>query len=161
MEDINVLTKLGIDIDTINKYQVICLPENIDKASEQSELYDAGESLLLSKLLKEQGVNCANSYDIGLEESKTLERRGWDIWLGVIWVRDNAALPMLTSVLGRLLGEKIQRQLDSAKEVKISDSAKVHADVKILDGKVSASIKYEGDASTFLKLIQGISNNEK
>ncbi|HEY9706751.1 MAG TPA: hypothetical protein V6D48_00965, partial [Oculatellaceae cyanobacterium] len=120
---------------------------------------DAGDTADLSKLLKEQGVKCANSYDIGLESS-TLERRGVDIWLGCIWILNHAAVPVLVSVVGQLVGKRLQEKFSSAKELKSSDRAKVHADVKLLEGKLSASIKYEGDAETFLKVLEGLNKND-
>ncbi|GAQ00147.1 hypothetical protein NIES2104_67120 [Leptolyngbya sp. NIES-2104] len=57
---------------------MLCLPENIENQSEHLELFDASESIILCKLLKEEGVKCANSYDLGLD-AKISERRGLDI----------------------------------------------------------------------------------
>ena len=161
MEDLQVLSKLGFDIDALREYQIICLPENVDDVSPSLQLLDSEDSITLSKLLKEQGVKCANSYDLGLE-ANVFERRGVDIWLGSIWILSHMALPVFTGVVGRLLGEKIQKKLEPAKNIDKLETAKVHADLNIIDGKVStASIKYNGDSETFLKLLNGINDSEK
>jgi hypothetical protein len=93
METLKLLSKLGIDPDVASQYQILCLPEDIENQIETTQLTDSGESITLSKLLKEEGVKCANSYDLGLN-AKISERRGVNIWLGSIWVLNHAALPL-------------------------------------------------------------------
>ena len=161
MEDVKLLSKLGINPDVASQYQILCLPENIENQIETTQLADSGESITLSKLLKEEGVKCANSYDLGLD-AKISERRGVDIWLGSIWILNHAVLPLFINVIGRLLGEKIQKKLNATNQLKASqksddfEGTKVYADLKIMDGKLSAEIKYNGDADTFLKVLKGI-----
>lgn len=162
MENLKLLNGLGVNSNTLNLYQVLCLPENIDACSEQSKLIDAGESVTLSKLLKEEGVKCANSYDLSLN-AQIAERRGFDFWLGSIWILDHTAMPLLINVLGRLLGEKIQKKLEASKQLEASkaddlDKTRVHANLKIIDGKVSAEISFHGDADAFLKVLKGIND---
>jgi hypothetical protein len=99
--------------------------------------------------------------------SKTSERRGVDLWLGSIWFLDHAVLPLFIGVLGRLLGEKIQKKLDSNNQLKASQESndsqetKVHADIKVIDGKLSAEIKYNGDADIFLKVIKSLYDEQQ
>ena len=165
VNDLKLLSELGVDLDILSRYQILCLPENIANRLEQLELVDSGESITLSKLLKEEGLRCANSYDLGLD-AKILERRGLDLWFGSIWILNHAALPLLISVMGRLLGEKVQKGLEASRGQKNSqilenlDETKVYADLRIIDGKVSAEIKFQGDANTFLKVLEGINNNQ-
>lgn len=109
MESLKLSNELDINLDIISQYQILCLPENIENQSENSDLIDAGDSIILSKLLKEEGLKCANSHNLGLS-AKVAERRGVDLWFGSIWILDHAALPILISVLGRLLGERIQKK---------------------------------------------------
>ena len=40
------------------------------------------------------------------------------------------------------------------------EETKVHADLKIIDGKLNAEIKYNGDADTFLKVLKGINHEQ-
>jgi len=165
VENFKLLSELGVDLSILRHYQKLCLPENIENQSEHSDLADSGESITLSKLLKEEGVECANSYDLGLN-SKISERRGLDLWLGSIWVLNHTALPLVISVVGRLLGERIQKKLENSKQLKASqevensEETKVHANLKIIDGKLSAEIKYHGDANTFLKVLKGINDDQ-
>ncbi|NEQ55276.1 MAG: hypothetical protein F6K11_35025 [Leptolyngbya sp. SIO3F4] len=164
VETFNALNKLGVDPNIANQYEILCLPENIENQADQ--LADSGESVTLSKLLKEEGVKCANSYDLGLD-TKIAERRGVALWLGSIWVLNHAALPLLISVVGRLLGEKVQKQLNSANQLEVSQTSEnseeteVYADLKIIDGKLSAEIKYNGDANTFLTVLKGIHDDQQ
>ncbi len=166
VENFKLLSELGVDPNVASQYQILCLPENIGSQTETDQLADSEESITLSKLLKEEGVNCANSYDLGLN-AKTSERRGVDLWFGSIWILNHAALPLLIGVLGRLLGEQIQRKLDAANQLKASQEAddfqetKVYADLKIIDGQVSAEIKYNGDADTFLKVLKGLHDEQQ
>jgi len=165
VNDLKLLGELGVNLDILSQYQILCLPENIANKSEQLELVDSAESITLSKLLKEKGLMCANSYDLGLN-TKVSERRGLDLWLGSIWILNHAALPLLISVVGRLLGEKIQKGLEASRDQKKSqgfenlDGTKVYAALKLIDGKVSAEIKFHGDADTFLKVLKGINNDQ-
>ena len=154
------LTKLGINFNAINEYQIILLPENIEQVTDTPELIDTDDAITLSKLLKEEGVPCANSYDIGLE-TIVLARRSIDIWLGTIWILNHAALPLLISVVGRLVGEKVKSELQNAKNENDTELITIHADIQILEGKISsASIKYTGEVEGFLKILQGIVNEK-
>ena len=62
-------------------------PQNRD------ELFDASGSVELSKKLKEAGIKCANSADLGME-IPTLERRSSELWLGLILIIDKLAIPV-------------------------------------------------------------------
>ena len=166
METFKLLSELGTDPNVASQYQILCLPENIENQTETTQLADSGESITLSKLLKEEGVKCANSYDLKLN-AKIVERRGVNLWLGSIWILNHAALPLFISVVGRFLGEKIQKKLDTAnqstapKKSNDSEETEVYADLKVIDGKLSAEIKYKGDADTFLKLLRDINDEQQ
>lgn len=150
----------SVDPNILSQYQILCLPENIRDLSEDTDLIDPTEAIVLSKLLKEEGIKCGNSYDIGLN-AKVSERKSVDMWLGSIWILDKAVLPLLLSVLGRLLGEKISKTLNSSKALDESQEAKVHVTLKIINGKISeADVEYSGNASNFLKVLNGINNDE-
>ncbi len=159
MENFELLSDLGIDPNILRQYQILCLPENIGNHSEDLDLVDSGESITLSKLLKEQSVKCANSYDIGLN-TKVSERRGSDLWLGFILVFDKSVLPIFNSVVGRLLADQLSKRIKSHQESKGTEDTKVHATLKVVDGKLSAEVKYIGDADTFLKVLKGINDEQ-
>lgn len=164
-EDLKLLSELGVRPDILSQYQILCLPENIENRAETSDLLDSEESIILSKLLKEEGVKCANSYDLSLS-AKIIERRGLDLWLGSIWVLEHGVLPVLIGVLIRLLGDKLQKKSDASKQLEKYEelieltTTKVHANLKIIDGKVSVEVDFQGDPDTFIKVLKGISNDE-
>jgi hypothetical protein len=147
----NLLTQRGVEKVSIESYQVLCLPENIETQLEGTALIDSGEGITLSKLLKEENVACANSYDLGLK-AKINERRSSEYYLGCIWILEHAALPIVAGVIGRLLSEKIlKRSKDDSRD-------QVQADIKIIDEKLSADIKFSGDVEAFLKMFEGLDN---
>jgi len=166
VEDWKKLGEFGIDTSILSRYQILCLPENIQNQADASELIDAGESITLSKLLKEEGLECANSYDLGLD-AKVSDRRGLGLWLGSIWVLNHAALPLLINVVGRLLGERIQKKLEASKQIKASqddenlETTKVHANLKFVNEKINVDIEYHGDAGTFIKVLKSINGDSE
>lgn len=145
---LELLAELEIDPADVHRFQVLCLPENIeDKAA--SDLIDAEGAITLSKLLKEKEIACANSYDLGLK-TKVSARRSTEYYLGCIWILEHAALPLVIGVVGRLIGEKIQTKWRG------HGKAKVRANIKVIDGKVDADISFSGDADAFLKVFKGL-----
>ncbi|GAQ00146.1 hypothetical protein [Leptolyngbya sp. NIES-2104] len=84
-----------------------------------------------------------------------------------MWILNHAVLPLLISVIGRLLGEKIQKELESSKQQKLSqlsgkpDETRVHVNLKIVDEKASSEITFHGDADTFLRILKGINNQDE
>ncbi len=166
MESFKSLSELGIDQNVLDNYQILCLPQNIDDYARDSFLIDSGESITLSKLLKEQGVKCANSYDLQLQ-TKISENRGLDIWLGTIFILHDGVLPVLTSVVGRLIGEKVQNKLERSKkrtspqEMKETEETKVHANLKYVGGKLSEfDIKYSGNVEDFLQILHNLNGGK-
>lgn len=150
---IDLLARLGIDQEEFSQYQVLCLPENIENQKEPSPaLIDSGEAVALSKLLREEKIVCANSYDLGLE-TKVSERRSSEHYFGCIWILEHVAVPIVAGVVSRLLGEAIQRKLKGGSE------AQVKADIKIIDEKMSADIHFSGDAEAFLKIFKGLDDD--
>ena len=155
MKEFSNLEKFGINLDATQNHDILCLPENINYASDISELRDTTDSIALAKLLKEEDVNCANSYNLGLDV-QVYERRSFDLWLGTIYILKIGTIPLLMGIIGRLIGAKIEDKFFN-KEDELLD--KVHADINVVDGKVQASIKFEGDSKTFLEVLKGISES--
>jgi hypothetical protein len=145
-------TKLKIDITKIKDFQIIFLPENINLTSDLEDLSDSMDSIMLCKLAKEKGILCTNSYELGLN-TKIIERRSIDIWLGTIWIRDHFALPLLVSVLSKVFVDTVQNKVNPSKG---KESCTVHSNVKLSEGKISAEIDYKGDSETFLKILEGV-----
>jgi hypothetical protein len=161
LKNLKLLSDLGIDVyNTIDNYDILVLPENIDKRSEQSDLNDSDGAIMLSKLLKEEGARCANSYNLGLT-ANIFERRSVELWLGSVWVLNHAVVPLLISVLGRILGEKIHKRLEadaSSRKLQNLDVNKIHINLNIIDEEIHTEIKFNGDADTFMKILKSIND---
>ena len=137
---------LGINKKKIESFDILCLPENYG----ESELVDSSETLDLYKALKEAGFLCANSYDLELD-SKIIERRGNDIWLGQIFIINDLVLPALMAALEHYVTSKFSFE---RKRVSLTDEAKVHFEVKFnKKGKLS-KFKFDGSPEDAIKIIK-------
>jgi hypothetical protein len=152
--ELNKFWQFGITYEKICDYDVICFPENLDKVSNMNELFDASDSLMLSKQLKKIGVICANSFDLNLNIS-VLERRSDDKWYGKIFIRNNIIFPLLVNILGTLTTNSIS---DSIRD-RGSYNNKIHIEMITEKPDDINIIKYDGDAQTFIKILQAINDN--
>lgn len=143
------LKRFGIDIQNVKELDVLCLPENIEYASSVEELYDASDANNLSKLLKEKGLKTATAYDLGVEIG-ILERRAADLWLGLVWVLRELALPIVVGVFSSLLANRVLQQ-----------KSKVHITLYITREDDIASLKYDGDGETLLKILKSLNLREE
>lgn len=137
---------LGINPETLESFDVLCLPENYGAA----EMVDSSETLDLYKALKEADFSCANSYDLGLE-SKIITRRGGDIWLGQIYVINDVVIPALMAFLEHYLTNNFSI---GRRQVNLTGEAKVHMEIKFSKkGKIS-KIKFDGSCEDALKIVK-------
>ncbi len=118
----------------------MCLPENFEYATTKEEIFDAGHTAFLSKLLKSGGVKCANSFDLGIE-AKVLIRQSSDYWLGLVWIMENVARPIFVALISEML-------ISWKKE-----KSEVHITIRLPEG---AYLKYDGDPETLRQLLTGI-----
>ncbi|CAG1020959.1 hypothetical protein MTYM_00656 [Methylococcales bacterium] len=130
--DTNNFNKIGIDPSKFDGYQILCLPENIESATTKDEIFEASHTVILSKLLKSEGVKCADSFDLGIE-SKVLIRQSSDYWLGLVWIMENLVLPIFVVL--------ISDKLISWKK----KNSNVHITLRLPDGTY---LKYDGDPET-------------
>jgi hypothetical protein len=79
--------------------QPVGLPELTNK---DGEMLDPTDGIVLSKWLKAAGLRCASSADLNLSP-KTIERRGFDLWLGTVWVLEHAAFPIVATVISSII----------------------------------------------------------
>lgn len=160
-EEKELLLNMGVDPQNCSGYQILCLPENFENGSKKN-LYDADYTSDLSKILKQNGIKCANSYDLGID-SKTYERKCCDIHLGLIWVQDNLVVPILaTAIYDWLISDWLKEQVKD----KISEKEKVkkyafqektiHVYIRFCKGK---KIEYECDVKTLKERLEEDSKN--
>jgi len=136
----DILSGFGVNIQVLKKYSVLLLPENIESKRDTDEFQDASGSVLMYKLLRSEGIKCANSKDIGID-SYLFERRGGDIWLGTIWILENLISPF---VIGIILHKFLKSQEQEY------ENCQVHLDLRFPNGD---HIKYDGDIKKLCLLL--------
>ena len=147
----------GISVNDIKDFQVLVMPENFNSTSEKESLIEASDSLNMSKILKEEGIKCANAFDLGLDVP-TLERRGSDIWLGQIFILDNVALPLIINVLTNFIQNKISKK--SMTKTNLEPEGKVHLELKLHKNGNINKLSYNGDSKTLVKVLQNLKNDD-
>ncbi|TAF09453.1 MAG: hypothetical protein EAZ75_07950 [Flavobacteriia bacterium] len=157
--NLNLTTELqhGISVDDIKGLQVLVLPENFNSAYDKESLIEASDSLNMSKIFKEEGIKCANSFDLGLDVP-ALERRGSDIWLGQIFILDNVALPIIINVLTAFIQNKISKK--SKTKTNLEPEGKVHLELKMHKNGNINKLSYNGDSKTLVKVLQNLKNDD-
>lgn len=135
------LKELGATVDP-TEFDVLCLPENIFEVDDVTKAVESDEHITLGKLLKEAGLNAANSYDLGLE-SRVIERRSNTIWLGVIWIGEKLAVPVLVEQLKKYLPSR-----DDGSERNV-----VKCELYRQRGEDVDHLKFDGDSECFKKLL--------
>jgi hypothetical protein len=139
----------SLNIETILKYQVLCLPENFGKGD---DLIDAQNSIDISKILKLNNIKCANSFDLELN-ANTLERRSHDIWLGQILIIDSMVLPTIISLLANYITNKFRIGLKEEPNV---PQPQVNVEIKFLKNGRLDYIKFKGDGETLIEMLKTI-----
>lgn len=150
--------KFGLTEELISKYDVLFLPENVEDAKQKSELYDADNALDLFKILKEEGVNCANSYNLGLKKVPKQQNRSADIWLGNITIIGNVVLPLVLMQISKYLND-LCKQKKRQNSVKGDEKTRVVLKLRYgKNGKIN-KLDYDGDGSTLVKIIDRLSDD--
>lgn len=157
MRELSKLRDLGIEPGNLEAFQIICLPENVFSFDSPSEVYEPAEATDLVKRLQEQGLRSASLYELGFEAS-TLSRRSDEKWLGVIWVRDKVAIPVLTGVLSALITTAITNVSQKSDSDKNSEVAKdrVYVELYIENGEDVTNLKYKGDGEKLIRLLEAL-----
>lgn len=146
------LDSLGIDLNKVKKFQVLCLPENFESSTNINELHDANNAIDLSKQLRMAGLKCANSFDLGLEIG-VLEKRGADLWLGVVWILEFIVVPLVVGVISSMLASKASDRLKAKKQI--------HLSLYLQKGDELTKIKYDGDSETLHQILSSISQDKE
>lgn len=136
----DILKDFGVDLEVLKDYSVLLLPENIESKKENDEFQDAGDSISIYKLLRFEGIKCANSKDIGIN-SYLFERRGEELWLGTIWILENLICPLVIDII-------LYKYLKSRGQE--HENRQVHLDLHFSNGD---HIKYDGDIKKLCLLL--------
>src|ERR1035438_1120785 len=101
-DDIIELQKHGINEETFNSYQVIFWPENFKEGTEKDPFFYSTDTVDIYKELRICNIRCGDITDLG-KDAVYLERRDSAIWLGIIWVLEYLALPILLGIISNRL----------------------------------------------------------
>ena len=160
MKNDNLLERFGISRKQIEDYDVLFLPENFEDAESVEQLYDTVESIDLCKLLKSQGVNCANSFDLGIN-IRYRDRRAADLWFGTLWVQ--GAVTIICSAVGTAIGELIAMRLGKKPRASphLQVNQVIHLNLNIPDGDSRREIKFEEQVGPLLKKLADIAGEKE
>ena len=150
------LWNLGIEEDSIKDLDIIILPENYD--DDKDSMYDSQDSITISKLLKSEGIVCANSYDLNLN-LPTKDRKSSDVWIGQMYILNDLIVPMVVGILQSYLQPLILQRKN--RRDNRAPAADVHTEIKIFKGADETSISYKGDPETLIKILELLKNDEQ
>lgn len=146
----DILKKYGIDSSILTNYTVLLLPENIETKKDGDEFEDTSDSLSLYKILKSEGIECANSNDLGVD-SYLFERRGEEIWLGTIWILEKFVIPCLITIIStKYLNNRKTTAKDKKLPLEVTEK-QAHLNLRLPNG---SQIKYDGDVKTLLAILE-------
>lgn len=151
------LWEIGIEEKQIENLDVLLLPENHGSADTKN-LFDSQDAITFGKLLKKEGVKCANSYDLGLD-LPTMERKSNDIWIGQLYVLNDFILPVITGVIGSLLAPLIS-QWKSRKDLR-APAGNAHAEITIVRPEGDIKIFYNGEPEALVKIIKSLEKEKQ
>ncbi len=147
------LSAIGVPDERINKAQILCLPENILRTAKREELRETTDATILIKQLREKSVEVFSLFDVGLD-LPAVDRRAKDKWLGTVWVRDYAAMPILTSLIAGYLVLEFPVHFGKASE------QNVHLDLVVGEKDEKISLKYAGDGQTLVRVLDAIKDDK-
>jgi len=159
---IHQLENAGILEEQFSKAQILCLPENVLRTKDYHDLMETTDMDRLAKLLRRSGLEVFTFMDAGVDLA-AIDRRSGDRWLGTIWIRDNAAFPLLISVVAGIIVLGIDRKTDGSYSTPhVEPSPQVHVEL-IIDKKSGDydSLKYNGDGETLIKILNALKDGEQ
>lgn len=149
----------GIDDALFAGAQILLMPENILHAGQGDELVETTDMDAFSKALREAGGQVFTFMDAGID-LPAIDRRSGDKWLGTVWIRDHAAIPIIISVISGMIVLAVDRATtpDSSPPKPIPN---VHIDILVEepDGR-RAKVKYVGDGKTLIGVLEALKNDD-
>lgn len=154
--EISRLNKLGLVHEKLFGSQVLCLPENIFANTTPEVLFEPSDSVDFGKRLKAAGLLCATAFDLGLKTS-ILERRADDKWLGVIYIRDKVAIPVVVSVIsGLIVAKAVHTNVSPAVKM---PQPQIHLELYLEKTNEVSRISYAGDGETLVKVLKSLESH--
>ena len=143
---------IGFDnIKTLNpqwdekKFDVLCLPENIETEKSANNLIESGEAIQLYKVLKGQGITVLDLHDLGIK-IPIYERRCNEIYFGTLFIKE-IALQIVLGIVSTWIADKLF-------------NSTVHIKLKIQKSEQIVSIIYDGDPETLKQILNSMARSE-
>lgn len=148
---------LGVHPDSLKGVSVLFLPENIGKELSKTELYETDDSIDLVKFFKSHAtLSCKTAFDLGLQ-APIRDRRGVDIWFGVVWILEKLAVPTVAKVFQDWVSKRIAKMKEPAAKLGPNDvSPTIHIDIRVQNVNRHSSLKFDGSAEDFLLVMEGL-----
>lgn len=151
-----VAKTLGVAVNQLAASTVLVLPENIWTAESPDELYDADDLVFLAKTLKSKGVSCKTAYDFGARP-KVMNRRGADVWLGVIWLfLENGGFPLAVNVMSDWLKNKFLANKPRMESSVADEPSTIHIELRVQRKKRASTLKFTGPASDLVAVLASL-----
>ncbi|TWT55489.1 hypothetical protein [Allorhodopirellula solitaria] len=146
-----IASKLGVEQAKLEGVAVLVLPEKVD-SEEINEVCDAHDSVLLAKQLKQAGIPCRTAYDLGVEP-RVLDRRGADVWLGMLWLfLENTALPATVDCICDWVSEKRNAEHDDSAD----KETRIHVELRMQRKNNTSTIKFDGSVDEFREVMKTV-----
>ena len=143
----------GVDDSLFSGAQLLLMPENILHAGQGEELLETTDMDAFAKKLREVGAGVFTYMDAGIDLS-AVDRNSGDKWLGTVWIRDHAVIPLLVTVIGGMILIDYERATTPS-DAPPQFTPKVHIEL-IIDGAdgQQKTVKYEGDGKTLIGILE-------
>jgi hypothetical protein len=137
-------SKLSIpDESALDEIDVLLLPEKFDSAPVE-DCRDTTDSIEFAKFLKSRGIACRSAFDFGLQP-RVIDRRAADLWVGLIWILQEYANPLLVQCIFEWIRGKLGNDEDG----------EIHVDLRL--GRKSTQITFKGSIENFEKVLSSLS----
>ena len=148
---------LSIEPEALAEVEVLFLPERFGKDTKDRPQRDTYDGIALAKEAKHVGVQCRTAFDLGAKP-KVLERRGLDIWAGTIWILEQAAVPVIVSVLSAYIASRVLRGTNTgdSSPPQGDPESTIHIEFRIQKHGTITTIQYDGPANDLLAMLNAV-----
>lgn len=153
MDPLDELLAIGASADDVSDFEVLVLPENILARRQEDQLVEAQDSINLMKIMRERGLKSGSLFDIG-GRSHTLERRGSDLWLGVVYVVWESARNGVLDAVKSYVQERVKSFLAGRSKRK-PKSPEIHFVIFERKSKTTSErlIEFEGNEAACIRAL--------
>ncbi len=147
------LRNAGIDLGQLATYDVVCFPGDILSFKPGQKLTETHSQGQLLALLKGKNLRCGTMFDLGLGSGAQKADDG-SLRLGVVWIVDKVAIPIVVGVISTLVASRIDDQTSPGK----TPQPQVSIALYVQEGDQSRELIYEGDGESLVRVIEAMNH---